>query len=205
MLLPHPGDDPPIGAPQESTGGDGFVTSAGWSDEDSRARVFADLMHMAFVCDLSRVGAMLYTMAQSHMNVASFTGEPYDQHELGHAYLGTEVFSDVPAWHLDKFGYLVAKLRDTPEGAGTVLDNCAMVLLHEGGHGYDPGSGDANSSHSTENMACLIAGGAGGLRQGEHVPAPGMHPGHVLNTAMHAVGVDATLGEVDGVLDDLLS
>ena len=27
------------------------------------------------------------------------------------------------AWHMDKFAYLVAKMRDTPEGAGTLLDN----------------------------------------------------------------------------------
>ena len=37
-----------------------------------------------------------------------------------------------------------------------MIDNSVLVLLHEGGHGLDTSSGKVNSSHSTENMACLI-------------------------------------------------
>ena len=169
----------------------------------TRARVFSDLVHMAFTCDLTRSVALLYTMAQSHMNIHSITGDPYDQHELGHSGTTTTNFSQVIAWHVDHFAYLVAKLRDTPEGAGSVLDNSALVLLHEGGHGFDPGAGDDNSSHSTENMFTMIAGGAGGLQGGLHVDGLGRHPVNVLNTAMAAVGVDENLGEVIGTIDEL--
>lgn len=203
MMLPHPGDDPPIGGDNESLGGMDFNVNNGYSDEFKRAQVFHDLIHMAFVCDLTRSVALLYTMAQSHMNIHPIAGHPYDQHELGHSGLGTAEVSRVIAWHVDLFAQLVAKIRDTPEGAGSLLDNTAMVLLHEGGHGWDP-AGKDNSSHSTENMACMIAGRAGGLKHGIHVAAPGMHPGHVLNTAMRAVGVDKELGEVVGVIPELL-
>ena len=48
-----------------------------------------------------------------------------------------------------------------------------------------------------------MAGGAGGLVQGEHIVAPGMHPVNVLNTAMHAVGVTSDLGEVSGEIPGL--
>jgi len=130
---------------------------------------------------------------------------PYDQHELGHSGNGTTAISEVIAWHIDHFAYLVARLRDTPEGAGNVLDNTAMVLLHEGGHGYDPGTGEDNSSHSTENMITMIAGRAGGLVGGVHVDGAGRHPVHVLNTAMRAVGVDEDLGEVVGYVEELLA
>jgi hypothetical protein len=202
---PDPGADPPVGGAQEYVGGDGFDVNLGWSDETTRAERFADLVHMAFTCDMTRSIALLYTMAQSHMNSFQYTGQPYDQHELGHAYLGTETFSDVHAWHMDQFGGLVARLRDTPEGAGTVLDSCAIVFLFEGGHGYDPGSGNELSTHSTENMAVVVAGGAGGLAQGEHLVASGHHPVEVLNTAMHAVGVQEDLGEVVGEIPGLLN
>lgn len=200
---PDPGPDPAVGGANEGSYGDTFDVNLGWSDEDTRARRFADLMHMAYACDLSRSVAMLYTMAQSHLNVHSYTGLGYDQHELGHSWLGTDVFSAVPAWHLDHFGYLVAKLRDTPEGAGSLLDSCAMVLLFEAGHGWDPATQTDNRTHSTENMAVCVAGGAGGLVQGEHVVATGKHPVHVLNTAMRAVGVEQDLGEVQGEIAGL--
>jgi hypothetical protein len=203
MMLPDPGDDPPVGGDNEVNGGDGFDVNNGWSDEDVRARTFSDLIHMAFVCDLSRVSTLMYTMAQSHMSTFPIAGFDFDQHEVGHSGFGTQGVSEIIAWHLDLFGYLVAKLRDTPEGAGTLLSNSALVLLHEGGHGYDPGSGSEDSSHSTENMICLCAGGAGGLVQGEHIEAPGLHPVNVLNTAMRAVGVDQDLGEVQGTIPGL--
>lgn len=204
LQFTDPGPDPAIGGAQEGASGNKFDVNRGWSDEDTRARIFSDLVHMAYTCDLTRSVAMLYTMAQSHMNAHSFSGHAYDMHELGHSGLGTEVQNAAVAWHVDHFGYLVSRLRDTPEGAGSVLDHCAMVLLFEAGHGYDPGSGGEFSTHSTENMAVLTAGGAGGLRQGEHVVAKGAHPVQVLNTAMQAVGVDRELGEVSGVVPGLL-
>src|SRR5207302_388729 len=127
-------------------------TSLGYSDEDARARVFCDLVHMAFTCDLSRVASLMFTMAQSHMNTFSLINEPYDLHELGHSSPNrTAAMSAGIAWHMKHFGYLVAKLRDTPEGMGSLLDNTAAVFLHEGGHGLDPSSGKQWSSHSTEN------------------------------------------------------
>ncbi|MEM6996538.1 MAG: DUF1552 domain-containing protein, partial [Myxococcota bacterium] len=195
--------DPAVGGQQNGTSGDGFDTNAGWSDEDVRGRVFSDLIHMAFTCDLTRSVAMLYTMAQSHMNIFPITGIGYDQHELGHGGGGTAEISQVIAWHIDQFAYLVARLRDTPEGAGTVLDNSALVFQSEAGHGFDPGQGNDNSTHSTQNMVAMIAGRAGGLDAGKHVIATDMHPVHVTNSAMRAVGVDADLGEVSGVIDEL--
>jgi hypothetical protein len=200
QMFPDPGADPAVGGDNSSAGGADYDVNAGWSDETARGRVFADLVHMAFTCDLTRSVAWLMTMAQSHMNIHPMTGIPYDQHELGHGGGTTEDMSVVRAWHIDQFAYLCAKLRDTPEGAGAVLDNCAMVHLNEAGHGFDPGSGNQNSTHSTENMCCLIAGRAGGLAAGQHVVASGMHPAHVLNSAMEAVGVSRSLGEVEGTI-----
>jgi hypothetical protein len=204
MMLPQFPDDPPVGGDNSSAGGDsGFDVNKGYSDEATRAQAFADLIHMAFTCDLTRSASLLYTMAQSHMNVHPFTQIPYDLHEVGHSTGSTENVSKVIAWTLDLFGYLVAKLRDTPEGDGTVLDNCAIVFLFEAGHGWDPGAQQDNSTHSTENMACLVAGGAGGLVRGHHVVANGLHPVNVLISAMHAVGVEQNLGEVNGIVPGL--
>jgi hypothetical protein len=204
-----PGADPSLGGAQgvDADGNNTYNTNLGYSGEEERARVFCDLIHMALTCDLARVGTLMFTMAQSHLNMHPITQQATDLHEIGHNGVsgGTMAVSKAIAWHTKHFAYLIRKLRDTPEGNGNVLDNCAVVLLHEGGHGLDPSSGKVNSAHSTENMACLIAGRAGGLKAGIHVDAKGMHPANVLITAMNAVGVQTnTLGEVSGVVPDLL-
>lgn len=204
-----PGEDPPLGGSQGSSGGSSFNVNAGYSDEDTRARSFCDLIHMAMVCDSTRAASLQFTMAQSHMNAHPISGIPYDVHEIGHSGGGggTMGMSKVIAWHMKHFAYLVAKFRDTPEGSGNMLHNSAMVFVHEGGHGYDPSSGKQYSSHCTDNMACVIAGRAGGLNPGRHVVANGKHPANVLASALKAVGVPNVtgLGEVQGVIPELFT
>lgn len=207
----NPGADPPLGGAQgvDADGNNTYGTNLGYSNEEQRARIFCDLVHMAFTCDLSRVGTLMFTMFQSHMNMYALTGAKCDLHEIGHngdpAQKGTLAVSKAIAWHMKHFAYLVAKLRDTPEGAGRLLDNCAILFLHEGGHGLDTATGKTNSTHSTENMACLIAGRAGGLKPGQHVVAAGKHPANVVASAMKAVGLPATLGEVSGEIPALFT
>ncbi len=196
-----PGEDPPIGGNQP----DGqFTTNNGYSNEEDRARIFCDLVHMAFACDLTRVGSLMFTMFQSHMNMYPLVGLANDLHEIGHSSMGTAGMAKAQAWHMKHFAYLIEKFRSTPEGNGSMLDNMAIVFLHEGGHGVDPSSGKQNSSHSSDRMACLVAGRAGGLQVGQHIVATGKHPAQVLLTAMNAVGVNTnTLGEVSGEIPGL--
>jgi hypothetical protein len=211
QLPMDPGADPPIGGAQglASGGTSTYSTNLGYSDEELRARIFCDLIHMAFTCDLSRVGSLMFTMFQSHMNMYPLTGARCDLHEIGHngdpMQKGTLGVSKAIAWHMKHFAYLVGKLRDTPEGGGRLIDSAAILFLHEGGHGLDTATGKMNSSHSTENMACLIAGRAGGLKPGQHVAAAGKHPANVVISAMTAVGLPGQLGEVLGVVPALFA
>ncbi len=203
--LPDPGADPPLGGNNESTGGaSGFDVSKGYSNEEARAKLMCDLVAMAFACDMARSGTLMLTMAQSHMNMHPLIAVPYDMHEVGHA-MKTPDMSRGIAWHVKQFAYLVQKLGATPDGAGKLLDSSALVYLNEGGHGYDPEGKKDNSAHSTDRMAALIAGRAGGLKPGKHIVAAGKHPVNVVNSAMKAVGVDKNLGEVVGVIPDLFT
>lgn len=208
----HPGDDPPIGNSTETSDSESYDTSAAWSDEESRAIVITDLLHMALACDLTRSVALQYTYAHCWLNMYPVTGHTNDVHELGHSDPGDdssplEAMSDAIAWHTKHWARFVAKLRDTTDFDGRrMLDNTAIVLVFEGGHGYDPEGGE-NSVHSTENMAALIAGRVGGLNPmgGKHIVAPGEHPTRVITAAMQAVGAGSTLGEVDGVIAELFA
>jgi hypothetical protein len=204
-----PGADPMIGSPQGNNGTDNtYAQNLGYSNEEQRALLFVDLIHMAMVCDLTRVATLQMTMFQSHLNMYQLTGQATDCHELGHSGVpgGTMAVSQGIAWHVKHFARLVQKFRDTREGNGSMLDSSALVYLFEGGHGYDPEGVKQNSSHSTENMACLLAGRAGGLQPGQHVVAAGRHPANVVISAMKAVGAPTErLGEVSGAIPQLFS
>lgn len=204
-----PGADPAVGGAQGNDGtSNTYSQNLGYSNEEQRATLFVDLIHMAMACDLTRVASLQLTMFQSHLNMYQLTGQATDCHELGHGGVpgGTMAVSRGIAWHVKHFARLVQKFRDTPEGGGTMLDHTAMAFLLEGGHGWDPEGNRGNSSHSTENMACLLAGRAGGLQPGQHVVATGRHPANVLVTAMKAVGVNVDrLGEVSGDIPQLRS
>lgn len=183
------------------------VGTDGYSNEDVRAKQMCDLMHMAFTCDQTRVGTLMFTMAQSFMKVTNFLGIGTDQHELSHYGGGADTNHKVAraiVWQMKHFAYLVKKLSDTPDVGGSVLDNAAVVFMFEGGHGYGKGDPKKLTSHSGENMACLVAGRAGGLKAGQHLVATGLHPANVLVTCMNAVGVPTQkLGHVSGEIPGL--
>lgn len=203
-LLPHPGEDPPLGTAHPVEDGDvQYDQEAGWSNEELRATLLTDMAHMAFACDLTRVLAMRYTYSQSFLNMQPIAGHDRDVHGLGHQG-NTQGVADAAAWHVGHFARLVAKLKDSIEIDGSsILDHTALVLCFEGGHGYDPEGERDISSHSTENMVVLIAGRAGGLSPGRHVVATDRHPASVVVSAMNAVGVDGGLGEVSEGLPEL--
>ncbi|MGB5703954.1 MAG: DUF1552 domain-containing protein [Polyangiales bacterium] len=213
-----PGADPAIGGNHEG-GGSGSVTAgSGYSDEHTRARVFADLIHMAFVCDLTRAASLQITAFQSHMNArpiadglgtlpgtvrpsrwASVGG---DLHEVGHNgdpnNRGQIPSAGLLQWHVSHYAYLIDKLRNTPEAGGNALDNSMIVFTAEAGHGLQLNDGvSQNQTHSVENMVMLLAGRAGGFEPGEHINGNRAHPATALITAMRAAGYQGnTLGDV---------
>ena len=187
------------------------ISDTGYSDEETRAELLVDLIALAFICDISRAGSLMFTSAQAGLHLQPFTGTDQTLHDIGHS-------SDDPgmpgqrlqqmtaavAWHVKHYARLVSLLRAAPDADGrTVLDNSALVLVFEGGHGFDPmGGGEV---HSTENMSALIAGRAGGLAPGRHVATNQAHPSSVILSAMHAVGVEGDFGEVTEDIPELFA
>lgn len=204
-MPPHPGDDPTVGDPVYTGDNLGYSAHANYSHEDERAPLFVDLIHMAFACDLSRVATLQFNRWKSYLNMLPLTGAMSDLHELTHGAGSGADLARAIDWHVDHYAQLVSKLKGTPDGlGGSLLDHTAMVMAFEGGQGFDPEGGDPIDGHSTENMAMLIAGRAGGLNAGQHVACNNTrHPAHVVASAMKAVGAGETLGEVSGTVPEL--
>jgi hypothetical protein len=194
-LLPDPGVDPPIVG----------ITTFGYSGEDHRSDLMSDFIAMAFACDMSRVASFMFTPWKCYMFAYPVTPWKTDIHSISHNGGSATAIGDSIGWFVLQFARLAKKLRAIPEIDGTtVLDHSACVLMFEGGHGQDPESG-GKGTHSTENMTVLIAGGAGGLKPGQHVVAQGKHPANVVRSAMHAVGVDSPLGDISDTLPALFA
>ena len=89
-------------------------------------------------------------------------------HEYTHGQVetprGSRILRDICRWHVEEFAYLVAKLKSTPEGEGTLLDHTCAVFVHE--------HAEANS-HKNNGLAAIVAGHVGGLKTGAHTRLTG--------------------------------
>jgi hypothetical protein len=175
----------------------------GYAEEHQRGRLLADLVHMAFICDQTRVATIMLTHAQSFMNVASIvpSGVVTDAHELGHGTGTRDDHADMVSWHVDQWAYLVKRLKETPEPDGSLLDHTALALVFEGGFGFDPEGNSDNVTHSSQRMITLVAGA--GLRTG-HIDGNRSHPAQALLGCARAVGYGGALGDFTTPLPGLL-
>lgn len=193
------------------TGRDPADVATDLPDQEARAALFVDLIEMAFACDITRTitlgGASAMTgpgmRHRQWRDIGGLHGEV--QHASDQANLDA-----ANRWFVGVYASILERLKRIPEGSGTVLDRCAAVFAMEGGKGLsdDPqrsGDGGGDPNHSVDNYLMMIAGRAGGLVPGQHLALRGrdLHPAVVLNTALRAVGVAGTLGEITGTLDEL--
>ena len=83
-------------------------------------------------------------------------GIPEPHHSLSH-HRGNaewiEKLARIDRFHAELFSYLLAKLKSTPDGDGTLLDHSMIV--------YGGGLSDSNR-HSHEDLPLVLAGGGGG-------------------------------------------
>ena len=84
---------------------------------------------------------------------------------------------------MQRFAALLAALKAIPEGAGNLLDNCAIFATSDSGDGRD---------HSITNFPILVAGRAGGKLKypSVHFKSNGENTSKVLLTILRSVGLD---------------
>ena len=143
-----------------------------------------DLQLLALQTDLTRVISFMIGKEQSPRPYPQID-VPDAHHPLSHHNNQPELIermSRINRYHTELFSQYLAKLRETPDGDGTLLDN--MTILY--------GSGISNSTrHSGQNLPLLVmGGGAGTLRGGQHLTysdEPGM--ANLLVTLMDKLAV----------------
>ena len=94
---------------------------------------------------------------------------------------GQRILRDICKWHVEEFAYLMGKLKATPEGDKTVLDNTTLLYVHEHAEAND---------HKNNGLALLVAGQAGKLATGTHTKTTGTIGDLYLTVADELVGAN---------------
>ncbi|MEM9462171.1 MAG: DUF1552 domain-containing protein [Myxococcota bacterium] len=154
-------------------------------------KVMAELIALALACDLTRVFTFQHHGMQTDTMFWNLPSVSLGSHQSTHDDRNNspdpqardfEAVHEIATFVMSQFGVLLQALADTADGTEDLLDNTAIYATSE--------YGDA-STHSLENMAIMVAGGAGGaLRTGMHYEGNGRNAVEVPLTLMRAVGLN---------------
>jgi len=184
----------PVPNPDElypTRGADGTISR-------ERGQAFVDLLVFALASDLTRVFSYMFTCPASHGDYAdcglanSSFHEDYG-HRLSKAGLSqaTRGFNTGVKYAISNLGDLLTKMKDVPDGAGTLLDNSCV---------YVTSCVSESQTHSGNDYPLLVAGTAGGrLRSDQHVRLLDENVSKVPFTLLQALGGTAqSFGRAEG-------
>jgi len=155
-----------------------------------------DLQALAFESDVTRVFSFkMGRDSSARVFPESGSDSPFHpaSHHGGRA-ANVEEFAVINRYHVSMVPYLLEKLKNIPEGDGTLLDKTMLV--------YGSPMGDSNL-HNHRRCPLFVMGGANGqLEGGRHLRAPDGTPmADVMLSLMHKLGLDdmPTFGDSEGV------
>jgi uncharacterized protein DUF1552 len=163
------------------------------------AKLMFDLQVLAFQADITRVISFQLSREQSNRTYPEI-GVPDPHHPTSHHGNDPEKLAKIAkinTFHVSLFAQFLEKLKATPDGNGSLLDN--TVYLY--------GSGMGNSSiHDHDNLPILVAGGgAAGMKGNQHIRYKDQEPLANLHlTLLERVGVQMdSFGDSNGKIKDL--
>jgi uncharacterized protein DUF1552 len=132
-------------------------------DTQEHIRLMYDLMALAFQTDTTRIITFMSANEGSNRPYP-MVGVNSGHHELSHHRSDAEKIEQlkkIDLFLVGEFARFLNKLKETPEGAGNLLDNC-MVM-------YGSGLSDGNR-HQHDDLPIILAGGGGGtINTGRHL------------------------------------
>jgi hypothetical protein len=161
-------------------------------------KLMFDLQALAFASDITRVFAFKLGRDASN-RVFPESGFKGAFHSASHHQEKDEKildFAKINKYHVSMVPYFLEKLKNTPDGDGTLLDNSLII--------YGSPMGDSNV-HNHKRVPLFIAGHAGGsLRGNLHVRATEATPmANAMLTVAHKLGLDdvQSFGDSTGELE----
>ncbi|MDR3703424.1 MAG: DUF1552 domain-containing protein [Candidatus Sulfopaludibacter sp.] len=151
---------------------------------DDHAHLMMDLLALAFQADMTRVVSFMMAREGSNRSYRSI-GVNDGHHSCTHHMNDPEKIAKtakINTHHVETFGYLIQKLKSTPDGEGSLLDH-AQIL-----YGSSISDGNAHTHHDLPIL--LVGGAAGQVKGGRHQRYPKETPlNNLLLTMMDHAGV----------------
>ena len=158
-------------------------------DYDEHVGLLQDMLVLAFQADIRRVSCMQMAREQSGRTYPNI-GVPESHHTVSHHQLDPHniaQYTKISQHQLGLFAKLVEKMRNTPDGDGTLLDHSILV------HGAGMGDGDR---HTPFNLPITLMGGGCGELVGNR------HLVYEMHTPFMNLGL-TLLEKVDAKVDEI--
>lgn len=163
------------------------------------ARLMFELQILAFQGDITRVTTFQLARETSNRTYPEI-GVSDAHHPLSHHGNDPDKIAKIAKinqFHVSLFAEFLEKMKATPDGNGSLLDNSLFL--------YGSGMGNPNV-HDHSNLPIIVAGGAaGGMQGGRHIRYDEPTPLANLHlTLLDKAGVDLeSFGDSNGKLEDL--
>jgi len=181
---------------------EGVVIPAGVPESfDEHVKLHFDLQTLAFQADITRVSTVLYAR--------DLTARSYPESGVNGGFHGMSHHAENPdtiaqyarinQYHVKCLSYFVEKLKNTPDGDGTLLDH-SLIL-------YGSNMGDSNQHLHYDVPHLLIGGASGRLKGNRHLayPSKTVTTGNLLLTILGLYGIqEESIGDSNGVLPQLV-
>jgi hypothetical protein len=165
---------------------------------EEHVKLMFDLQAIAFASDTTRVFAFKLGRDASN-RVYAESGYKAAFHSASHHQEREDRITDyakINKYHVSMIPYFLEKLKNTPDGDATLLDNTLLI--------YGSPMGNSNV-HNHKRCPLFLAGHAGGkLKGGVHLKgADGTPMANVMLTAAHLLGLDdmTAFGDSTGTFD----
>jgi len=133
----------------------------GKEQTEEKTKAMSDLLAIALACNRTRVFSMMFS-GSTASTVYWQVGLSEGHHQLTHDEPGDQPLVQASTvFTMKMFGVLLASLKAVPEGAGNVLDSCAIMASTDTSDGR---------LHNLRDYPILVAGKAGG-----YFKYPGIH------------------------------
>jgi hypothetical protein len=168
---------------------------------DEHIKLQFDLQTLAFRGDITRVTTLLYAR--------DLTSRSYPESGARGAFHGISHHAENPAtieeyaklnqYHVKCLAYFAEKLRNTPDGDGSLLDH-SLIL-------YGSNMGNSNQHLHYDVPHILVGGASGQLKGGRHLayPSKAVTTGNLLLSLLNLCGVQQeSIGDSTGYLTGLV-
>jgi hypothetical protein len=166
---------------------------------DDHIKLMYDLLAVAWRADITRVATLMYARDVSLRSYPE-SGVTTANHSCSHHGEDPKRRQDygkMNRYQLATFAYFLDKLKNTPDGDGTLLDHSLTLWTSNMGNG---------NQHNHNNVGHLLVGGASGQLQGNrHIKSGDNAPtSNILLSSLRLFGIERdSIGDSTGLVVDL--